>query len=126
MGIFKLIEQVYFNPDDFEEKFMGVAEDVIGNALDYFRGLLEDPNVWPSDMAGFGEENPEAEKVEEFVSKTVFTQERVNEMLQTITEKYLILTIQEIEKWKENSLEFYLNQKEFANDISGNYLREKS
>lgn len=124
-GIFKLIELVYFHPDDFDEKFMGVAEDVIGNSLDYFRGLLEDPYIWASDLAGFGHESPDSEKVEAFISENLFTQARVTEMLQTITEKYLILTPQEIEKWKESSLEFYINQKEQANDVSGNYLREK-
>jgi len=64
--------------------------------------------------------------MEEFISKMIFTDDRVLEILQTVTQKYIILTEQEIEKWNEDSLEFYINQKEQSNDIRGNYLRDKA
>ena len=48
------------------------------------------------------------------------------QLLQSIAQKFLILTPDEIQKWQDDSLEFFINQKEQANDIRGNFLRDKS
>ena len=47
VGVFKLVQQAYADEDT---KVAAKGEEIIGFALDYFRGLLEDPNVWTSDM----------------------------------------------------------------------------
>ena len=47
-------------------------------------------------------------------------------MLQSMTQKFIILTDLEIQKWNEDSLDFFMNQKELKNDIIGNFLREKT
>ena len=47
-------------------------------------------------------------------------------MLQEITHRYIIFSQHEIEKWNENSLEFYMDQKEQKNEMRGNFLREKA
>ena len=41
------MQQAYADEDT---KVAAKGEEIIGFALDYFRGLLEDPNVWTSDM----------------------------------------------------------------------------
>ena len=43
-----------------------------------------------------------------------------------MTQKFIILTDLEIQKWNEDSLDFFMNQKELKNDIIGNFLREKT
>ena len=58
------------------------------------------------------EESKDAEDLEEFVTKTIFMEEKVFQMLQEITHRYIIFSEHEIEKWNENSLEFYMDQKE--------------
>jgi hypothetical protein len=46
--------------------------------------------------------------------------------LQTLTQSYIILTAKEVEKWQDDSLDFFLNQKEESNEVSGNFLRNKA
>ena len=43
-----LVFQAYQNSDD--EKLSAVAEEILGNSIAYFKGLLEDPSIWRSDM----------------------------------------------------------------------------
>jgi len=42
----------------------------------------------------------------------IFTASRVLQLLQSVAQKYLILTPDEIQKWQDDSLEFFINQKE--------------
>jgi len=73
-GMSAIPEQCYAQNQELE----GLAEEVLGNGLDFFRGLLEDPTIWQSDMIGSGDaENG----LEQFISETVFTQDRVFEIL---------------------------------------------
>lgn len=45
----------YLNEGDkYDQKLSAIAEEVLGKAVSYFTGLLEDPNIWSSDMMGFG------------------------------------------------------------------------
>jgi len=47
----------YLNEGDkYDQKLSAIAEEVLGKAIRYFTGLLEDPNIWTSDMMGFGDE----------------------------------------------------------------------
>ena len=39
-----IFSQLYQNTQ--EQKLCQLSEEIIGNALNYFRGLLEDPNIW--------------------------------------------------------------------------------
>jgi len=41
-------------------------------------------------------------------------------------QRFVILTQKEIEQWNEDSMQFFLNQKEWGNDVKGNYLRERA
>lgn len=74
-------------------------------------------------MIGCGEGS---EQLEKLVSEQIFTEVRTMEILQSITESYVILTSEEIEKWKEDSLGFYQSQKDNSNEVIGNFLRGKS
>jgi hypothetical protein len=58
----------------------------LGNSLCYFKGLLDDPSIWKSDMIGFDftspeEESKDSEDLEEFVTKSIFMDEKVFQML---------------------------------------------
>jgi hypothetical protein len=56
----------------------------------------------------------------------VFNENRVFAMLQEMAHRYIIFSDNEIQKWNENSLEFFMDQKEGKNEMRGNYLREKA
>jgi hypothetical protein len=71
-GIFSLVQQNYLSADD--EKLSACSEEILGYAIDYFRGLLEDCNIWVSDMLGA---NPEDNSLETFVSEKLFNEERI-------------------------------------------------
>ena len=43
-----IVYQAYKSIDD--EKLSAVAEEILGNSIAYFKGLLEDPAIWKSDM----------------------------------------------------------------------------
>lgn len=60
--------------DRFDEKIMRNSEQLLGNALAYFRGLLEDANIW-QDMAGFDPtEEPAADNgLEKHLQEVIFT-----------------------------------------------------
>ena len=47
-------------------------------------------------------------------------------MLSVVTVNYLVYSEEEIEQWKNDSLEFYLSMKEQSNETKGNYLRDRS
>lgn len=50
------IGEAYVNAGDkYDEKLSAIAEEIIGNSIDYFHGILEDPNIWVSDMLMPGE-----------------------------------------------------------------------
>ena len=115
----------------YSDEDSAVAEEILGNSLCYFKGLLDDPSIWKSDMTGFDfteaeEESKDAEDLEEFVTQQIFDTEKVFGMLSDITHRYIIFSENEIEKWNENSLEFYMDQKEQKNEMKGNFLREKA
>ena len=46
--------------------------------------------------------------------------------MSVIVTKYLILTTDEIQLWKDDSLKFFLHMKNQSNEVKGNYLREKA
>ena len=50
------------------------AEEILANSITFFKGLLEDPNIWTSDMIGF-EEGPSTTglDMEDFMAKSIFT-----------------------------------------------------
>ena len=111
----------------YDQKLSAIAEELLGKAMSYFTGLLEDPNIWTSDMMGFGGEAEEGvPDLESHLHAEIFTASRVLQLLQSVAQKFLILTPDEIQKWQDDSLEFFINQKEQANDIRGNFLRDKS
>ena len=113
--------------DKYDQKLSAIAEEVLGKAIGYFTGLLEDPNIWTSDMMGFGGEVEEGlPDLENHLNAEIFTAARISQLLQSVAQKFLILTPDEIQKWQDDSLEFFINQKEQANDIRGNFLRDKS
>jgi hypothetical protein len=43
-----------------------------------------------------------------------------------IVTEYLVLTNEEIEMWREDSLKFFLHMKLDSNEIKGNFLRDKA
>lgn len=43
-----VVFKAYQNSED--EKLSAVAEEILGNSIAYFKGLLEDPSIWRSDM----------------------------------------------------------------------------
>lgn len=47
-------------------------------------------------------------------------------ILTGLTTNYLKLTNEEIENWKIDPLNFYLDQLEESNEVKGNFLREKA
>ena len=47
-------------------------------------------------------------------------------MLSACTVNYLVYSEEEIQQWKDDSLDFYLGMKESSNVTKGNYLREKT
>lgn len=55
-----------------DPKESAAAEEILGNALGYFIGLLEDPNIWASDMMMF---SPTMDNtgLEDFVTNQIFT-----------------------------------------------------
>lgn len=133
--VFLCAQQVYQADDEAlegEKKLSSLAEEVLGNAIGYFKGLLEDPNIWISDMLGWDPsiELPSAENqkvdFEKYLEENVFTEGKTLQLLKTLTETYIMLTKEEIEQWRDEPLQFYSSQKEQANDVKGNYLREKA
>lgn len=53
MSTFAFAQQVYTSNDDSiqdDKKLSSLAEEILGNALLYFNGMLEDANIWISDM----------------------------------------------------------------------------
>jgi hypothetical protein len=78
-------------------------------------------------MIGSGEPGEvDGSDLESHLNEHIFTEQKVFQFLQEITQKFLILTPDEIQKWQDDSLEFFINQKEQANDVRGNFLRDKS
>ena len=83
--------------------------------------------MWTSDMLAFGgEAEAGLPDLESHLNAEIFTASRVSQLLESVVHKFLILTPDEIQKWQDDSLEFFINQKEQANDIRGNFLRDKS
>lgn len=92
------IGQAYLNQGDLDEKLSAIAEEVLGNSINYFRGLLEDPNIWISDMMGLEAHETNTPDLESHVNN-IFTEAKIFEILQAITHKYLLLTPEEVQKW---------------------------
>jgi len=86
------------------------SEEIIGYSIDYFRGLLEDPNIWLEESLNFDPlADSQSSQLEKFIASSIFTSERVVDMLNTLTQNYIVLTRQEVELWEQDSLEFYIN-----------------
>ena len=60
------VAKVYLSPDGDEDQ-VAEAEEILGNAITYFKGLLEDPNIWISDMIGYEPLKQDQENLEEFL-----------------------------------------------------------
>jgi hypothetical protein len=58
-----------------------ISEEIIGNALNFFRGLLEDPNIWQEDLIV---QEAESNDLDTFLRGTLFTDTQLYEMLKTI------------------------------------------
>lgn len=75
------ISEAYTNQGEkYDEKLSAIAEEIIGNSINYFKGLLEDPNIWVSDMLGFempGEEEQDGPDIENHLNSNIFTEEKV-------------------------------------------------
>jgi len=78
---------LYDNKDqEFDERVSAIAEDILANSLTFYKGLLEDPNIWESDFAEFDplseqEEQGAKENVEQFLNEVLFTSERITSIL---------------------------------------------
>ena len=80
---------IAFNPIGIFEKYQNedsaVAEEVLANSLNYFKGLLDDPSIWASDMIGFDytqqEETKDQEDLEEYVTQNIFTEDKLLDIL---------------------------------------------
>jgi len=70
--------------------------------------------------------NPEDNSLETFVSEKLYDENSLMTILKILTENYIVFTAKEVEKWQQDSLDFFLNQKEESNEVSGNFLRNKS
>lgn len=69
--------------------------------------------MWTSDMLAFGgEAEAGLPDFESHLNAEIFTASRVSQLLESVVHKFLILTPDEIQKWRDDSLEFYINQKE--------------
>lgn len=91
--------KAYQNSED--EKLSAVAEEILGNSIAYFKGLLEDPYIWRSDMIyDFEPEEQKEEQnavdLEEYIASNIFTEQQTIKMLQSMTQKFIILTDLEI------------------------------
>jgi hypothetical protein len=78
-------------------------------SIDFFRNILEDPSIWQDDLIGFDPNPEKGEQLEEFVRHYIFNEERIGQMLRVMCDQYIILTEEEVELWKENSLEFFIS-----------------
>ena len=58
------------------------------------------------------------------MTQNIFTKENIEQMVGTVTFNYIKLTENEIKAWEEDSLDFFINQKEESNERRGNSLRE--
>ena len=47
-------------------------------------------------------------------------------MLQVCVTKFIVLTNDEVELWKDDSLKFFLHVKYSSNEVKGNLLRDKA
>ena len=109
-----------------------VCERILSYGISFLNSLLEDPNVWKSDMLPFEENDNEEEtkgdglEAERFCETVLFTKENTMKIFTALTRKYLVYTTEEIDTWKEDSLKFYLDAKNESNETKGNFLREKA
>lgn len=93
-----------------ELKLSSLAEEVLGNAINYFKGLLDDPNIWISDMIGFDPtlELPNSTNnkcdFEKYLEENIFVELKTVQMLSFLTETYIVLTKEEIEQWRDEPL----------------------
>jgi hypothetical protein len=115
----------YYKQND-DEDLASKAEEILGFGISFIKGLLDNPSIWVSDLL-FSDRDPNStSQAEEYLEKTFFTQERIHHILKVIVTQYLILTNEELELWKSESLKFFLNMKYASNEVKGNFLREKA
>ena len=114
---------LYFQQDsDFAAK----AESILSFGISFIKGLLDNPALWESDLP-YSDRDPESSsQAEDYLENTFFTGERIQHILTVIVTKYLILTKEEIELWRDESLKFFLYMKYQSNEVKGNLLRERS
>ena len=68
----------------------------------------------------------QGEDLEAFMEQEIFTPPRINQILTKLVQKYIVLSQKELEQWDQDSMGFFLNKKEWGNDVKGNYLRERA
>lgn len=121
------IHQIYENKDlIYDEKAVSISESLLGFGLSYFKGLLDNVSLWVSDLL-FSERDSEASSdAEVFLTNHIFTPVNIDKIMKTVVTKYLILSTEEIQLWKEDSLKFFIHMKFQSNEVKGNFLREKA
>lgn len=116
----------YYRDYQEDETLITKAERVLSFGITWIKSLLDNPGIWVSDML-FSDRDPEqTNQIEEYLEKTYFTGERVHTILHVILTQYIILTREEIEQWKEDSLKFFLQMKYQSNEVKGNLLRDRA
>lgn len=71
-------------------------------------------------------EEDENEDIENYLEQNFFLKERILNMFKVCVTKYIVLTSEEIDLWKEDSLKYFLHMKYLSNEVKGNFLREKA
>jgi hypothetical protein len=79
--------------------------------LNFFKGMLQNPNIWVSDMVFSDQDADSTNEVEQYLASTCFTTPRVSQMLKTIVTQYIVFSNDEVELWKLDSLKFFLHMK---------------
>lgn len=102
------------------------AEQVLGFSISFIKCLLENPSIWVSDRILSEREEDENEDIENYLEQNFFLKDRILNMFKVCVTKYIVLTSEEIELWKEDSLKYFLHMKYLSNEVKGNFLREKA
>jgi len=87
------LNELYVSDDD---EFSGKAEQIIGFAISFFYGLLENPSIWVSDVLLSEKGVEESSSIEKFFEEQVFIPNTVHTILRIIVSKYLIYTKDEL------------------------------
>ena len=86
--------------------------------------MLEAPGIW--DHALVADQDQKDSGADQWLTDNVFTDDFLGQLLKQVTIKFLILSEDEVELWKEDSLKYFIDMKEESNETKGNYLRGKA